>query len=381
MLLRFVPYVLKTLWRHRARTLLTVSGTAVALFVYCFVDAVQRGLDDLTRRAEAERTLVVFQANKFCPATSQLPQDYQQQIERLPGVRDATPIQVFTNNCRASLDVVVFYGLPADRLQAIRDFELIQGTWDEFLRHQDAGVVGQAVARRRNLKPGDRFSIGEITITVAGIYRSENPAEENYVYAHLDFLQRTGRRDRAGTVTQLEVRLDESADPAAVCSAIDDMFRGGPIATDTSPKGVFQTDSLADLTELIGLSQYLGYTCLGLVLVLVSTTTVMAVQDRVGEHAVLQTLGFSQPRVFQLVLLESLLMGLIGGLVGVTAAMVALSWSKMAVGAEAVTIAFTPSPQLAASGLLLATLSGLLAGVFPAWQAARAEIVAALRNG
>src|SRR6185436_9467573 len=46
---KFAPYVLKSLWRQRTRTLLTVSGAAVALFVFCFVGAVQEGMDRLTR--------------------------------------------------------------------------------------------------------------------------------------------------------------------------------------------------------------------------------------------------------------------------------------------------------------------------------------------
>ena len=74
---------------------------------------------------------------------------------------------------------------------------------------------------------------------------------------------------------------------------IDSLFRGGPVQTDTRPKGVFQAKCLGDLTQLIGLAHYLGYACVGLVLALVATTTVMSVQDRIKEHAVLQTLGFT----------------------------------------------------------------------------------------
>jgi len=121
---RFLPYILKTLWRHRSRTLLTLAGSAVALYVFCFVGAVQEGMEDLRNRQAGERSLIVFQANKFCPATSQLPEDYRSKIEELPGVKRAVPIQVFTNNCRASLDVVVFYGLPAEEVRRVRDFRL-----------------------------------------------------------------------------------------------------------------------------------------------------------------------------------------------------------------------------------------------------------------
>lgn len=377
---KFIPYILKTLWRHRSRTLLTVSGSGVALFVFCFVGAVQEGMNDLQRRQAAKGSLVVFQANKFCPATSHLPQDYVQQIASMDGVKDVIPVQVFTNNCRASLDVVVFYGVPPEKLRTARDFELSGGDWSEFEQHQDAAVVGNAVARRRGIKVGDKFSIGDLSVNVAGIFESDDPAEENYIYSHLEFLQRSKGMNLVGTVTQMEILLHEGVDQEAKCKEIDETFRGGPIETDTRPKGVFQAKSLGDLTQLIGMAHYLGFACVGLVLALVATTTVMSVQDRIKEHAVLQTIGFSGPRVFRLVMAESVILSFAGGLIGVGAAMLTLELSSLSVGAEAVTIAFTPSLRLAGMGLIVATISGLLAGIAPALHAARTEIVPALRQ-
>ena len=377
---KFLPYTLKTLWRHRSRTILTVSGSAVALFVFCFVGAVQEGMNDLQRRQKAKGSLVTFQANKFCPATSHLPQDYDQQIARLDGVREVVPIQVFTNNCRASLDVIVFYGVPPEKLRKARDFELVSGSWSEFEQHQDAAVIGRTVAARRSIIVGDKFSIGELSVNVAGIYRSDDPAEENYIYSHLEFLQRSKGMNLVGTVTQLEILLNEGVDSIAKCKEIDDKFRGGPVETDTRPKGVFQVKSLGDLTQLIGMAHYLGYACVGLVLALVATTTVMSVEDRVKEHAVLQTIGFSSSRVFRLVMTESVLLSIAGGVIGVGVAMLTLKMSSLSVGAEAVTIAFTPSVRLAIEGLIVSGVAGTFAGVAPAIHAAHTDIVPALRQ-
>ena len=377
---KFIPYTLKTLWRHRSRTILTVSGSAIALFVFCFVGAVQEGMNDLQRRQKAKRSLIAFQANKFCPATSHLPQDYDQQIARLDGVREVIPIQVFTNNCRASLDVVVFYGVPPEKLRKARDFELVSGNWSQFEQHQDAAVVGRAVAARRRIKVGDKFSIGELSVNVAGIYKSDDPAEDNYIYSHLEFLQRGKGMNLVGTVTQLEILLNEGVDPITKCKEIDNKFRGGPVETDTRPKGVFQAKSLGDLTQLIDMVHYLGYACVGLVLALVATTTVMSVQDRIKEHAILQTIGFSGPRVFRLVMTESVLLSVAGGIIGVGAAMLMLKISSLSVGAEAVTIAFTPSVRLAITGLIVSIITGTVAGIIPAFHAARTKIVPALRQ-
>lgn len=379
-MLKFIPYITKTLWRHRSRTMLTVSGSAVALFVFCFVGAVQEGMNALQRRQAEKGSLIAFQANKFCPATSHLPQDYDQQIAEMDGVKDVIPVQVFTNNCRASLDVVVFYGVPPLKLRAARDFKLVSGDWTEFERNQDSAVVGRAVASRREINVGDKFSIGELSVNVAGIFSSEDPAEENYIYSHLEFLQRGRGMNLAGTVTQFEILLKDGVDPVAKCREIDDHFRGGPVETDTRPKGVFQARSLGDLTQLIGMAHYLGYACVGLVLALVATTTLMSVEDRVKEHAILQTIGFSGLRVFGLVMTESLLLSMAGGLIGVGAALMMLQLSSLSVGAEAVTIAFTASPRLVYSGLFVATIAGALAGGAPAAYAARMEIVPALRQ-
>jgi putative ABC transport system permease protein len=377
---KFAPYVVKGLWRNRSRTMLTVSGSAVALFVFCFVGAVQRGLARLTQDQDALRTLIVFQENRFCPASSKLPEDYARTVAKLPGVKDVVPIKVFTNNCRASLDVVVFNGMPPEKLRSARDLTLLSGNWGDFDAKTDAAVVGQAVAIRRRLKIGERFTIGEVTVNIVGIFVSPIPAEENYIYTHLDFLQRARGKNSVGTVTQLEVHLNDGADPDRLATEIDTLFRSGPVGTSTRSKGVFQRDTLSDLAELIGFAHWLGYACVGLVLALVATTTVMAVQDRIKEHAVLQTLGLRPGRIFRLVLAESVLQSIAGGLLGIGAGLAMLAWGGFAVGAEGVTIAFKPSTDLALTGATVSVVVGLLAGIAPGWQAARTEIVLALRQ-
>ncbi|MDA0834736.1 MAG: ABC transporter permease [Planctomycetota bacterium] len=377
---RFAPYVIKSLWRHRMRSVLTASGTAVAIFVFCCVMSVQEGLERLTSDEDAQRTLIVFQENRFCPTSSRLPEDYAPRIKKVPGVKDVMPVQVWTNNCRASLDIVVFNGTPPRKLQQARDLKLISGNWSEFEDRRDAAVVGRNVAIRRGLKTGDQFSIGDLSVKIAGVFSSSIPAEENLIFTSLEFLQYTRGLDAAGLVTLHEVSLTATADPDAVASAIDAALRAGPVATTTRRKGAFQTSTLSDLVDLIGFAHWLGYACVGLVLALVTTTSLMSVQDRIKEHAVLQTLGVRPARVFRLVIAEGLLLCNAGGIFGVALALAMLSWSGLAVGAEGVTIAFRPSIHLAISGATVTAIVGIVASVLPALQAARTPIVASLRE-
>ena len=373
--------VLKIIWRHRVRSMLTALGSAMAMFLFCFVGSIQSGLDDLIGQQEADRSLIVFQKNKFCPATSQLPEVYADAILEIDGVREVVPIQVFTNNCRASLDVVVFYGMPPEKVHEVRDFTLASGSWDAFLSQQDAAVIGSAIARRRGISAGDTFSIGEYSVRVAGVYDSENQAEENYIYTHLDYLQRGDDAKSDGLVTQFEIVLRESADPAMVQEQVDTLFAVGQVETDTRMKGAFQQKSLGDLMQMIRMSGYLGYGCVGLLLILLMTTTLMSVQDRIKEHAVMKTLGYSQSNVFSIVLLETAIIGIIGGAIGIAAAVMAIISSGLAIGAEAVTIAFTPSLDLVLTGGVLLASGSMVAGIIPAWVASRTSIISALHAG
>ena len=373
-------YVLKTLWRHGTRTLLTVTGTAVAMFVFCFVGSVQKGLRRLTTGTDADRSLIVFQENRFCPTTSRLPEDYAQKIRDVPGVRDVMPIQVWTNNCRASLDIVVFNGADPAQIQRTRPIQLTSGNWQQFSSQRDAAIIGRNVAQRRGLKTGDLFSIGEISVEVTGIFESNVPSEENLIYTSLAFLQYTRGLNAAGMVTQHEVLLTEDADPDRVATEIDAMLKAGSVSTKTRRKGAFQASTLSDLVDLIGFAHWLGYACVGLVLSLVATTTVMSVQDRIKEYAVLQTIGVRPMRAMRLVLAESTLLCLIGGFIGTAIALLALGFGGYAIGAEGATIAFRPSLWLAMSGAIVSLGVGIVAGIAPALQAATVPIVDALKQ-
>lgn len=373
-------YVIKSLWRHRTRTILTVSGSAVAMFVFCFVASIQQGLERLTSGSEVDRRLIVFQENRFCPTSSRLPEDYARKIQKVSGVREVMPIQVWTNNCRASLDIIVFHGADPEQIRQHRPIRLLQGSWSEFQSRRDAAIVGRSVARRRGLVIGDQFSIGDISVHVAGVFESSVPSEENLIYTSLRFLQYTRGLDTAGLVTQHEVLLTADAAPDRVAADIDQQLRAGTVATTTRRKGAFQANTLSDLIDLIGFAHWLGYASVGLVLSLIATTTVMSVQDRIKEYAVLQTIGMRPLKTMRLVLAESTLLCGAGGVVGIVAGIAVLGLGGFAIGAEGVTIAFRPSFGLAVFAGAVSVSVGLIAGLAPSIQVARLSIVEALRD-
>jgi putative ABC transport system permease protein len=166
----------------------------------------------------------------------------------------------------------------------------------------------------------------------------------------------------------------------AVAAAIDRKVKEKfEVPTETKPQKTHYANALADLLDLIGMTRWLGFVCVGVVVVLVANSVVMSAQDRVKEHAVLQTLGFSGPRVFSLMLTESCLISVAGGVLGTIACVAFLAWRPMSLSTEGVSIDFVASPSLIVWGLGLSLVVGFVAGAVPAWQAGRAEIVSSLR--
>src|SRR5262245_29584833 len=378
-MLRFLPYVVKNLFGHRARTLLTIAGTALLLFLFLFVASVQTGLHQLLE--SRNDTLIVFQAYRFCPSSSQLPLFYEETIRSITGVREVLPIKVVVNNCRASLDTVLFHGVDAQRLHNVRrHFRFLSGDWSAFQARQDGALVGRRIAERRNLKIGQDFSAAGVTVNIAGIFTSDQPGDENVIYTHLPLLMLGQKHHQELHATLFEVSLADPKQAATVAQAIDAKIRDRfQIPTETKPQKAHVQNALADLLDLIALTRWLGFVCVGVVLVLVANAVIMAAQDRVKEHAVLQTIGYSGPRIVGLMLTESTLISFLGGVIGILACATWLYLHPMSLATEGASIDFTATPILIAAGLGLAALVGLAAGAVPAVQAGRADIVTSLR--
>ncbi len=132
----------KQLVRHRMRTLLTLAGAAIGMFLFATVETLQSSLRQSTQATADDTTLVVYRENRFCPATSRLPEHYLNEIQRLDGVAEVIPIQILVNNCGASLDVVAFRGVPpGDLLQFAPEIEVLEGSLDGWKSRSDAALL------------------------------------------------------------------------------------------------------------------------------------------------------------------------------------------------------------------------------------------------
>lgn len=380
-LLSCLPYVVKQITRNRVRTLLTIAGIAIAMFLFTSVQAMNRGVRVATTATANDTTLVVYRADRFCPATSQLPQDYQSRIERIDGVVSATPMKIVVSNCRTSLDVVTFRGVPKDEFIDTMGsrFTVVDGSLDDWLSRTDAALLGETLAERRGLRPGMRFDAAGITAYVAGVVRSENPQDQNVAYTALEFVQLAGR-DQLGIVTQFNVKVADASMLEQVGAEIDELFSTAQEPTSTFSEKAFIGRVADDIIELVGFARWLGIGCLAAVLALIANSIVLSVQSRISEHAVLQTLGYSARLVAALIIAEGLVLSIIGGGIGAIAAVLIARYGSFALSVEGATIPIVANGWLLLSGIAVCGLLGVFAGLVPAYQASRREIAACFRG-
>ena len=379
---KYIPLVLKQVLRHRVRSLLTAAGVAVAMVLFTTVQAMQAGVEAATKASADDTTLVVYRKDRYCPYSSLLPQSYTPQIERVANVESVVPIKIVVSNCRTSLDVVVFRGVPREAFVEtfVPTFEVFDGSVADWERRSDAALLGEVLATRRGLKVGDRFEAAGITAYVAGIIRSPHAHHQNVAYVHLDFLQFASGSRAGGIVTQFMVDVSDPSQLEHVAATIDAEFEPAQEPTHTSPEKAFVARAAADILEIVGFMRWVGWGCLAAVLALVGNAIVLSVQDRVREHAILQTLGFRGRQIMGLIVSEGLVLSVTGAAVGCAAAIGFLSYSSLALSVESHSIPIEADVSTFGWGILIAAAVGLLAGVAPAWQAGRREIVSCFRT-
>jgi putative ABC transport system permease protein len=377
---KYIPLVIKQVVRHRTRTLLTVTGVVLAMFLFCAVQAMQAGVRAATETTAKDTTLVVYRENRFCPATSRLPQFYEERIAKVPGVASVVPVKIVVTNCRTSLDVITFRGVPEEAFVStwVPRMELIAGNVEGWQKRTDAALVGETLASRRGWKVGDMFDAVGVKVYVAGILRSDEAQDQNVAYVHLPFLQQSMDR-RLGIVTQFNVKVSEPSKMKEIAAAIDDEFRSEQSPTYTSPEKAFVARAASDVVEIIGFTRYLGIGSLIAVLALVANAIVLSVQDRVREHAVLQTLGYKTGLIARMIVAEGLLLGLIGGIGGTVLAVLVMKWGHFSLSTEGLSIQFVTTPGVVIGGMIVSVVLGMLAGLVPAWQASRREITQCFR--
>jgi len=372
--------------RKKIRTVLTLFSIFIAFLLFGLLCATKHALVGNIPVEGANRLIVRHKVSII----QSLPLAYKARMERLPGVELVThqtwfggiyqdPKNFFMQNPvepSAFLNIHPEFLLPPDQMKA----------WEST---RTGAIVGRGTANKFHWKIGDRIPIrstiyahdgGNFTwdFELVGIFdgKDKNTDTTPFFFRYDYFEQATKGSWADGMVGWYTIRVNNAAQAADIAKRVDQEFENSPAETKTEAEGAFVqgfANQLGNITLIV--TTILGAVFFTILLVTGSTMS-QAVRERLGELGVLKAIGFSNGKVLSLVLGESCLMTLLGGLAGL--AFASLIASRDPTGGM-LPLFSLPTRDLA-SGLVLAVLLGLVTGALPALQAMRLKTSEALRR-
>ncbi|CAN5389325.1 ABC transporter permease [soil metagenome] len=383
-MLRLASLIFRNVLRNRRRSLLTLASTAVSLAVLGMVVALYQGFF-FAKQSSPSEALRLITRHKVS-LTNVLPASHLAKIQAIDGVEAVSAYSWFAGkykDIKPEKDFARFSVDPDQIVKVRQDLTAPPEQWAAFQHSRTACAVGRKIAEENNIKLGDRMNINvdiypvNLELTVACIFdHPENLECMMFNRAYLtELLKAAGKpADVVGTYSILARAAD---DVPRIARAIDAQFENSPYPTKTQSEREFGLSFLAFLGNI---KLYLAAICAAITftILLVSANTVaMSVRERTREMAILRTLGYTPGEILQMVIGESVLIALVGGLLGmgVTYALTSAAAAGMGPWGAVMKFHWEASVIVAAFAVII----GLFASIVPAFFASRRNIVESLR--
>ncbi len=376
--MHFYSFVLKNVIRRRVRSGLTIIGMAVAVgAVVALVgvsNSTERSFMEVYRQHQV--AIIVQQRGAKQRLTSVMDFDLGAKIKAIPGVKDVNPGLVdFTSLEELGSDAVVVQGWEAGA-PLMRKLDILPG--GRLLKADDVSCVllGERLAEALGKKVGDKIPLFESgDFTVVGVFQSPISYETSSMVLLLPDLQRF--MGRQGKVSGFAVFVDHPEDQEEVRRICKEIMELGPrIEAKSADESVSSTTEIRFIRATSWVTSAIAI-IIGTVGML--NTMIMSVSERTKEIGILRAIGWRQTRIIRMILIESVLMSLCGGVLGTIGA-VGLTRLLGRHPAVAGLIDTRITPEILAFGLFSALCVGLIGAAYPAYRGAQLLPTEALRH-
>jgi len=378
----------KNLFRKKLRAILMIVSILIAFAIFGVLAAFERAFNVGQEVAEADRLVIVNKIN----FTQPLPIAYFNRVRAFPGVREVTHANWFGGYYQDPKNVLIVFAVEPETYTQIIGSDVIipRDMRQAFIRDRAGALVGEGMASRFGWKVGDHIPIssnifsqknGSHTwdMTIVGIFGKRKPQiDANVMLFQYDYFDET-RSFGKDTIGWMVLRTTSPSINDQVAKGIDTMFANSSYETSTDTEKAFNKAFIAQLGNIALIVTLVVGAAFVTILMIVGNTMMMIVRERAREIGVLKTLGFSSARVLRLVLGETVLLAIVGGLPGLAVAAAVTLMLRRSL------VQFVPgmtlNPSIILTGLGFMLVLGLATGLLPAINAWRLKIAVAMGRG
>lgn len=382
-------YILKLLirnaFRHKLRTALTILGVTIAILSFgllrTFINAWYSGAEasSASRLVTRNATSIIFT----------LPLAYKDKIRQVDGVKQISWGNWFGGIYIEEKNFFANYAVEArSYIELYSEYVLPQDQKEAFFRDRRGCFVGRKLAERFHWKIGDIITLkgtifpGNWEFVLRGIYygRNEN-ADETVFFLHWDYLNEVLKKRGSIFADQVGFYMIGVKDPnraAEVAEAIDRTFKNSLAETLTETEKAFVLSFISMSNAIIVAIQLVSFVVIIIIMAVAANTMAMTARERIGEYAIFKTLGFRGWRIAGMIVGESLVITMIGCLLGIALTPPATAEFRKLLGAYFP--GFTVKMETIYMALGASILVGLCAAIIPTWRAVSIRIADGLRR-
>jgi putative ABC transport system permease protein len=381
---RFRRLIFANLFRKKVRLVLTVGSFAVALFLFSFLAVVKGAFGRGADIAGADRLVIINRISIIQP----LPLSYRDKILRIPGVKAITHNNWFGGVYQDEKNFFPQFAIDIEnQRKVLPELKVPDDQWANFVKDRQGAIAGAKTAARFHWKIGDRIPIkttlfgGANTweFNLDGIYHSDTVGgDESQFWFQWDAFEEGVPKTFKDHVGWYVLKIDNPEDAPRIAKAIDTMFSNSDFETKTETESAFAAGWVKQFGNIEFLILTIGAVVFFTLLLVTGNTMAISVRERIGELATLKAIGFGDRKILFFVLAESLTIALVGGLLGLGLAALAIPVLGAALNGLLPTLIL--SPAILSVGLGTALLVGIISGLLPGIGAMRMRVVNALRR-
>ena len=379
--MKFLPLILRNAFRNKRRSVLTILSISMSLFL---ISTLRTLLEQLESRPMTEESATRVLTRHQTSLANVLPISYREKIRQTPGVVEASAYQWVGGIYKDPANFFAQFAVDADRFFTVySDIHTLEPDQKEaFQKEKTAALVGVTLAKRYGWRLGDRVTLqgtifsANIDLVIRGFIHGAG--SDSMMLLRHDYLNELWNNYDSSGVFAVRVRSAEEI--PAVIDSIDGTFSNSTAPTKTETEKAFLLGFVSMIGNVRTLVASISTVLIFTVILVAANTMAMSIRERTGEIAILKTLGFAPGHILGVLIGESALIAVVGGLFGSIGARLIFSGmdiSSMTTGfIDQFNVTWATVALAAGIGLVVAFASTFI----PAWNASRLAIADAVRR-